>query len=183
MVLLCILHYFFGAGVWLAALGLFFLISLGVGISDMLHRKNDPPSMAGLSPVQAVGPINLNVIKEQLAYLASDRIQQKYIVNTTKDEYILPDEILDSLIHNLRQYLGSSDLNVKARREETEILRNFYSQLNRYLEVADPDNQNISNDEMVNKDENWIHLRNSAKKCLESLRFNLTDWENKHLQN
>jgi hypothetical protein len=86
-----------------------------------------------------------------------------------------------SWILNLRQYLESSDLNVKARREETEILRNFYGQLNRYLEVANPDNQNISNDEMVNKDENWIRLRSSAKKCLESLRFNLTDWENKHL--
>jgi hypothetical protein len=53
------------------------------------------------------GIVMLNLIRRKLRVLASTRVQHQYIRDATKDEYILPEEMLDNA-HNAVQLARKS---------------------------------------------------------------------------
>lgn len=107
-----------------------------------------------------------NLICRNLADLASVRIQHRFIGNATKEEYILPDELLECAANAVRLAQTSTTLNAKHR----DAVLKFANT----LETARP---NFNRADFYNTDSQWIDLRMAAADCLQSLGFDLQKYE------
>lgn len=111
----------------------------------------------------------MKLIHQALAPLASLKVQEKYIIYGTKDEYLLPDELLGSAINVLFEQKGIV-------LEENETL----SDLKKAIRACDiPDE--ISNAELVRKYEPWKRVRELSKGYLLKTGFDLEAWEKNEL--
>lgn len=97
--------------------------------------------------------------------LASRELQERYIVNGTADEYLLPDELVgDALTFVERiesQKIGSSF---------TPRLRELMVQLGTALKAAEPAvyNDTITNEELVARNPEWAAVRDAAMHFVEA---------------
>jgi hypothetical protein len=100
-----------------------------------------------------------------LAPLASLKEQEKYIVHGTKDEYLLPEELLERAWNLLAE---RTDIALPA----SENL----AHLRAAVEVCDVPEE-VSNEQLVRQYEPWLEVRARAKAYLEEIGFDLEAYE------
>jgi hypothetical protein len=98
--------------------------------------------------------------------LASVRIQHRFIGNWTKDEYLLPEDILEDAADAVRLAFASTALSATNR----DAVLKFANT----LEKAQPD---FSSADFYETDLQWIELCVAAADCLQSLGFDLEKYE------
>lgn len=111
----------------------------------------------------------MKIIHSALAPLASLKVQERYIVNGTKDEYLLPDELLNSAINVLFEQKAVVF-------EENETL----NELKKAIRACDIPEE-ISNAELVVNYEPWKRVRDLSKSYLLKIGFDLEAWEENEL--
>lgn len=96
-----------------------------------------------------------------LEALASRELQLRYIVGATKDEYILPSELLDNAWHFCERIDGhpSTDLT----QDQIESVGRLKEAIQSLSATVDRD---ISADELINSDPCWEVLRNRAAETI-----------------
>ena len=122
---------------------------------------------------------------ETLAYLASEKAQERYIVGGTKEEYIVPDDLLEDLItqveffkfrneslrmERLRSKLGEDGL------KKLESLLAYIDEHETFLERYT--NQDLA--ELVRSDVVWLDIRYRAAQILGRVQFDMEAWESKN---
>ena len=108
-----------------------------------------------------------------LADLASISSQRRYISHATKDEYLLPEELLDNAHDCIRRmrtlpsaHGALSDAAVQAILDLEPLL----------LSVT---NEVMKSERLVDGEPTWRALREHAARCLEAMGFDLAEWEKK----
>ena len=112
------------------------------------------------------------LICRNLGDLASVRIQHRFIRDATKEEYLLPEELIDRASHAVQLALASTTLSAKHR--------NAILKFANTLEATRPD---FNKADFYDTDTQWISLRMAAADCLQSLGFNLENYESRVLHN
>jgi hypothetical protein len=100
-----------------------------------------------------------------LAPLASLKVQDRFIVHGNKDEYLVPEELLESAINFLFEQQIITYQNTEIMQRLKENIRN--------VEIP----SGISNRELVYEYGPWIRIREDAQLILEELGFDLANWE------
>jgi len=102
-------------------------------------------------------------------------MQEKYIVDGTKQEYLVPSELLDQAAsvcaRALSASLKSTDLNPK----DIEAVRQFDVVLK--WELKDFDVESYGNEALVHSCAEWAEISKAAGTCLSSLGFSQEVWE------
>src|SRR5688572_26214687 len=102
----------------------------------------------------------MNRIEKALAPLALLKVQQRYIVDGTKNEYLVPEELLESASAALEDQSITSELSaVKAALAACDLP------------------ESISASQLVSEDAPWCALRSAAKTYLIATGFDLERWE------
>ena len=109
----------------------------------------------------------MKLIYKALAPLASLEVQNKYVVKGTKDNYLLPEDLLNTAINALFE-----QQTVKI--DETEALE----ELQKAIRTCDIP-EGMSNTELILGYEPWIKVRETSKKYLLEIGFDLKAWEKK----
>lgn len=107
----------------------------------------------------------MNRIQKVLAPIASLAVQDKYIVNGTKDEYLLPEELLSIAINVLFEQKGIMVPKSKTLEEVKEAIS--------ACEVP----EGISGPDIVMAHKPWIKAREISGKYLAEIGFDLKAWE------
>jgi hypothetical protein len=111
----------------------------------------------------------MNRIQETLAPLASLAIQEKYIVNGTKDDYLLPEELLNIAINVLFEQRGITIPKSKTLEDVKEAIR------------ACDIPEGMSGHDIVFGHKPWIKVRATSKRYLSEIGFDLKAWEEHEL--
>jgi hypothetical protein len=111
----------------------------------------------------------MNRIQEALAPLASLAIQEKYIVNWTKDEYLLPEELLNIAINVLFEQKTIKIPESKTLEEVKEAIR------------ACDFPEGMSGHDIVSGHKPWIKVRATSERYLSEIGFDLKKWEEHEL--
>lgn len=129
-----------------------------------------------------------NACFNKLAFIASYNIQNRYIINGTKDRYLLPEELIDELYHCLKLIFGE----VKRRKvptseesfsdNEKHHLFIFFKIFKEEFDNLPLDDVSVSNKELIEECYSWKRIREAARECLEKLNFDLINWEKKILE-
>ena len=101
--------------------------------------------------------------------MVSIKLQEKYILNGTKDEYILPIDMITDL-ENCCKDMPVGDFVEQELQLGQEIL-NKINELN-WNEI-----NNKSRKHLIYENLSWIDLRNTALKLLNLLGYNLDDFD------
>ena len=108
-----------------------------------------------------------------LAVLASERFQERYIVNGTKEQYALPDEILDAALSNAAQASTASILSPT----EAIAAREFVVCAGEASSCIDFQDTTVSSRQLMEQDEHWSAVRLAARRLLGAFHFDLDEWE------
>jgi hypothetical protein len=109
-------------------------------------------------------------ITERLAHLASLNIQRRYIIDATRDEYLLPEELIDDAHAVVRQIRTKPEaLSAPAA---TAILA-----LQPLLDAVVFPSGRDGLRHLVEDDTAWRAAREQAARCLDILGFDLVGWE------
>jgi len=111
----------------------------------------------------------MKIIHKALAPLASLEVQKRYIVNGTKDKYLLPEDLLNSAINKLFEQQAVTFNETEALKELKEAIR------------ACDIPEDISNSELILGYAPWIKVRETSKKYLSETGFDLQAWEEHEL--
>jgi hypothetical protein len=109
-------------------------------------------------------------ITERLAHLASLDIQRRYILHATRDEYLLPEELLDDA-HAVVRQIRTQPLAISAP-AVTAILA-----LQPLLDAVVLPSGRDGLQHLVEDDTAWRAAREQAVRCLDILGFDLVAWE------
>jgi hypothetical protein len=104
-------------------------------------------------------------IERILAPLASLKVQDRFIVHGNKDEYLVPEELLESAINFLFEQQIIAYQNTEKMLRLKENIRN--------VEIPSA----ISNRELIYEYGPWVRIREDAQLILEELGFDLANWE------
>ena len=97
---------------------------------------------------------------ETIRYLASREAQERYIVNGTASEYLLPEELVNDALDFVRLVeLGNIGSSLTAPQ------RGRLAELKLALEATDTD---LPNDELVVSNPAWAAVREAAQRFLDS---------------
>ncbi|MHC4310447.1 MAG: hypothetical protein ACYSSN_10910 [Planctomycetota bacterium] len=124
-------------------------------------------------------------LENTLAHLASEQIQNRYCVNGTVEEYIIPDELLEDFLSSLdffrfeqrperwarlKRHYGPVVINhLLAIEREITCNRGF---LDRY------DHSTLR--KLIFEDPVWSRIRGEARAVLDKIGFDLVAWEQKY---
>ncbi|MEW8041044.1 MAG: hypothetical protein AB2777_16005 [Candidatus Thiodiazotropha endolucinida] len=106
-----------------------------------------------------------NKLLQALARLASQKYQEAYILNATKDEYVLPEDLVED-VASLCALASRDQYYKKFTEEELNALDDmacFIGQHGKRLfaNFVDPDTSSL-----IYKNEDWESLRIASGKCL-----------------
>ncbi len=119
---------------------------------------------------------------ETLSYLASVKVQEKYIIGGTKDEYIVPDDLLEDFLSEVEFFKFEKFpnrinwLKSKASEKALESIEELYYEIkanDSFLEKYT--HESISN--LIKSDPAWLKLRDSSAHILSLCKFDLESWE------
>lgn len=123
-----------------------------------------------------------NDLLETLAYLASLKVQEKYIIGGTIKEYIVPDDLLDDYLSEVEFFKFEKFpnrikwLKEKAGIKATDSIEKLHSDIKSSGSFMEKyTHANIA--ELIKADPVWIKLRDSAGNILNLCGFNLESWE------
>jgi len=125
----------------------------------------------------SVNPVDR--ICRHLPYLASVEMQNKYMIHATKDNYLLPEDLLEdvsSFVVAVEQHLPWT---VSLMGPERQAVIEFGGVLNKESDLLELDE--IPWDELVSNNEHWANIREAAQECLVALGFDLGAWETEQL--
>lgn len=111
----------------------------------------------------------MKLIHTALAPLASLEVQNRYIVKGTQDNYLLPEDLLNTAINVLFEQQA-------IKFDETEALKELKESV-RACEI----HEGMSNSDIVFGYKPWIKVRETSKKYLLEIGFNLREWEKNEL--
>ncbi|MEJ1381313.1 MAG: hypothetical protein RPT95_10160 [Candidatus Sedimenticola sp. (ex Thyasira tokunagai)] len=119
---------------------------------------------------------------ETLAYLASMKVQERYIVGGTTEEYIVPDDLIEDLKSEY-DFFQFKDKEKRIEWLKNEIGESCYKEIEELLVLIGSNesflekytNQNLS--ELIQKDSVWCQIRSKANKAISSANFDLEVWE------
>ena len=113
--------------------------------------------------------------------LASHAYQEKYILHGTREEYELPDEMIEDAVSLLRRAM-------KGPSHETGFAEAQRAPLAEFLEVLEAESSQLvidysrmNNDDVINRNSHWSAIRDGARHCLEALGVTLKAWEAENL--
>ena len=115
-----------------------------------------------------------HTISKRLAPLASLAAQRRYIVQATRDEYLVPEELLKDahdVIRLVRTMPAARDA-LSASAVQTIL------DLDGMLDAADGAAQSAqSTEQLVERDAAWRAVREHVTRCLDMVGFDLAEWE------
>ena len=115
-----------------------------------------------------------HTISKRLAPLASLAAQRRYIVQATRDEYLVPEELLndaDDVVKQVRTMPAVRDA------LPTSAVQAFLD-LDGLLDAADSAAQSAqSSEQLVERDAAWRAVREHVARCLDMVGFDLAEWE------
>ena len=111
----------------------------------------------------------MKIIHKALAPLASLEAQNRYIINGTKDSYLLPEDLLSSATNVLFEQKA-------VKFEESKTLQQLRDAI-RACEIP----QGISARDLVSGYAPWVKVRDSARTYLSEIGFDLQAWEKHEL--
>jgi hypothetical protein len=112
-------------------------------------------------------------IEETFARIASRSYQHRFISEATREEYVLPGEMLDSAASLVDNTLRSKVLSQSLSDSERQCLEMALHEFRRLLEGNPFDDPEFSTE----NDQRWITVRKVANRCLHVLEFDLERWE------
>lgn len=114
-----------------------------------------------------------NVIGKRLARAASLVAQRRYISNATREEYLLPEELLEDVSQVIRQIREQPHVRSALSDRTAQLI----IKLEPLLDSAERElNQGKANSEII-ESEAWKILRLQVGRCLDELGFDLDAWE------
>ena len=111
----------------------------------------------------------MKLIEKFLAPLASLKVQERYIVYGDKNNYLLPEDLLERAINFLFEQQGD-------KYENTDLMKKIKENIKR-IEIP----ESLSNHDLVYKFKPWIVIRENSRLILEKTGFNLEEWEENEL--
>jgi hypothetical protein len=112
-------------------------------------------------------------IEENLARLASRKYQHSFVTEATKEEYVLPNEMLDSASSLLETTLSSPTLSRTLNESERDCLARALARFRRLQKEIRFEDPGFS----VERDEGWRVVREVANRCVNTMGFDLARWE------
>jgi hypothetical protein len=115
-----------------------------------------------------------HTISKRLAPLASLAAQRRFIVQGTRDEYLVPSDLLNDAVDVVRQVRT-----VPAVRDALPASAvQAFLDLDRLLDAADGAAQHSqSNEQLIEHDAAWRAVRKHVARCLDMMGFDLAEWE------
>jgi len=119
---------------------------------------------------------------ETLSYLASVKAQEKYIVGGTKEEYIVPDDLLEDFLSEVEFFKFEKFpnrinwLKSKAGEKAFQSIEELYTDIkanSSFLEKYT--HENLA--DLIKTDPVWLKLRDSSAHVLSLCSVNLELWE------
>ncbi|QGW63903.1 hypothetical protein GOY17_02610 [Lysobacter soli] len=117
-------------------------------------------------------------IGRRLGVLASRAAQDRYMVNATSDQYLLPVEAINDAQDVIRALSGSGPISAlegmesKAREAVQKFALAWRSEENQIDAMLE-----LPWDELVLRNQHWHALRGAAQLCLVEIGFDLAQWE------
>lgn len=116
-------------------------------------------------------------VEQIICRLASISYQRKYIVAGTKAEYVLPEELVEEATSLLKIVISnpafSASFSIRELQCFTDMVKcfdeessNLFSEIGRSL-----------NKDLIENNESWSNIRETAKRCLEVLNADLNHCE------
>lgn len=103
---------------------------------------------------------------ELLQDLASIDFQRKYIVNGTKDEYLLPQDLLSDIENATGDHLQREPYRKNLSKAECELLEKLYSELQKPELHKAIHSDHVTNAELIEENPYWARIRDVAKEIL-----------------
>ena len=119
--------------------------------------------------------MSIRMLIKAVGYLASDRYQRKYIAQATKDEYVVPEELLVSTCGAIESYFRNPILLRQYSIQQLAALRHFYDIVKYTYSQISFDNE--AWDSIVENNKEWSQMRAAAKEFMVILGGNLMQWE------
>ena len=120
-------------------------------------------------------------ILESLSGLASFEYQMKFIVHGTKEEYVLPDELVDSACSEIETTLNSDELRVSLTPLEQKVFSELVIRLRELHKFVPTNDPSVSNMELITGNTNWQELRERSRIALIQMNWDLEKWERENV--
>jgi hypothetical protein len=117
----------------------------------------------------------LEEICHKLVYLASIAAQERWMVNATKDEYLLPEELLNEALHAVESIRKSYPWAADVIPQHRDVILRFGVILD--AEAQKVDEVNTEWKTLVRESRPWAAIRIAARACLDELGFDFATWE------
>jgi hypothetical protein len=115
-----------------------------------------------------------HTISKRLAPLASLAAQRRYIVQATRDEYLVPEELLNDADDVIRQVRTMPAVRDALPASAVQAIL----ELDDLLDAADGAARHTqSNEQLVEHDAAWRAVREHVARCLDLVGFDLAEWE------
>lgn len=114
-------------------------------------------------------------IINEIARIASQKYQYDYVLHGTKDDYALPEEMIDTVRGTISTVMANptllkslSDSQVEALRRFDDVAAAAYAKLPWY---------SVTTAAMLLEKREWQELRKAAEECLGEFSVNVEEWE------
>lgn len=111
----------------------------------------------------------------EIARLASQKYQNDFILNGTKDSYVLPEEMIDTMCGTISTILGNEILRRSLSIHQMDAIKKLDAEASEAASKL-PWALITKAGEVLERPE-WIQIRQSAKECLQAFSVTVEDWE------
>jgi len=114
---------------------------------------------------------------DDVSILASRRFQERYVVNGTKEQYAIPEEILEAALSSARAALDQKSPNSALSATEANAVIKFIADAGDAVSSLDLQDVAVTNKQLIEQDERWAAARTAAGLLLEALGSDLAERE------
>jgi len=100
-----------------------------------------------------------------LSLLGSKDLQTRYCVNATADEYLLPEELLESAVHRAELSIKNGNID----EEQRQAIERFLSTADEVMKALSSDTSGPSTPDLILNNLWWEKARAAASLCLDEL--------------
>jgi len=104
-----------------------------------------------------------------LSRLASQELQEKFCIRGTADEYLLPEELLDSAFNWAQAAIKQSEFTPT----QLDAIAQFLAVVNESVDLIPINNAEITPADLILRDPAWMRVRDAAVNCLKRLGLEL----------
>ncbi len=116
-------------------------------------------------------------IINELARIASEKYQYAYVLHGTKDEYAVPEQMIDTVRGTISTVMANPTISSSLSDSQVEALKRFdgvaaaaYAQLPWH---------SVTTSRMILKRPEWQKLREAAAMCLRDFSVDVQEWESR----